>query len=247
MPPQGVYKGMPFLRVRDLGGSPQGAAEQLAAMVHPERRCFYYQRTILKTAGWHKEVADRLVKLEPAARIVDPHTFFALLERYERDKKRYPKPSWTRARVLWEAGKEDGLRLVPFTDGPISVREIAGRKAAISRVKGSSALYIYASVHDGFPAGSPETLLAEVTYLDAGENRFCVHYNGPSSAYEGSRWVDLKGTGRWKTAEIRLKEAQLANQQNAGCDLRLVNLKGTLAVSRIVLRRDDPKDAASSP
>jgi hypothetical protein len=210
-------------------------------MVSPERRCFYYLRTILKTAGWHREVADHLGKLQPAARIVDPHTFFALLERYERDKKRYPKPSWTRSQVIWREGREDGLRLVPFTDGPISVREIAGRRAAVSRKKGSSAIYIYASVHDGFPAGEPETLIAEVTYLDADENRFCIQYNGLSSAYQGSSWVDTKGTGRWKTAEILLKEAQLANQQNAGCDFRLVNLKGTLAVSRVALRREGAK------
>ena len=132
--------------------------------------------------------------------------------------------------------REYGRVPAPYADGPIGVKEIAGRRAVVSRTK-SRAIYIYAAAHDGFSTGESERLVAEVTYLDTENNRFCVQYNGVKSAYASSRWVKMKGSRTWKEAKVFLRDAQLANQQNASCDLRLVNERGTLAVSRILLRR----------
>lgn len=236
MPPQGVHKGMPYIRVGHTSGSARAAAEQFAAMISPERRSFYYIRTILKTADWHKELAEELAALQPAARIVDPHTFFALLERYEEDRDRYPRPVWKDATVSWEPGGEKGLRPIPYEDGPIRVESVASRRAVVSRGEGRNR-YVYLGVHDGFPAGEPENLVVEVTYLDSGTGRFAVHYNGTESAYRATAPVKVGESGAWKTASVRLEGAQLANQQNACADLRLEHGGGTLAVSKILIRR----------
>ena len=236
MAPQGIHKGMPFLRMSSAAGSAKQTADQFAAMISPERRSFYYVRTILKSASWHKQFDDLLRKQQPAARVVDPHTFFALLAEYEKHKASYPRPKWVRDEVSWTPKEEKGLRLIPFSDGPIQKKKVAGREAIVSQAD-SKAIYIYAAAHDGFSLGKPETLIAEVTYLDTPNNHFSIHYNGVKSAYAGSPGVDLKGSGQWKQATIVLRDSQLANQQNGSCDIRLVNHRGTLAISRIVLRR----------
>jgi hypothetical protein len=244
MPPQGVHEGMPYIRVGHTSGSARAAAEQFAAMISPERRSFYYIRTILKTADWHQALYEELRGLQPAARVVDPHTFFAVLERYEQDKDRYPRPVWKGAQVSWEPGGERGLRPIPYEDGPIRVESVAGRRAVVSRGGGRNR-YVYLGVHDGFPAGEPETLVVDVTYQDSGTDTFTIHYNGTESAYRATAPVKVAGSGVWKTVSLRLEGSQLANQQNACADLRLDNGGGTLAVTKIVIRRSE--DAGEAP
>ena len=66
-----------------------------------------------------------------------------------------------------------------------------------------------------------------------------IQYNGVDSAYTSSRWLELEGSETWRDAKIVLRNAQLSNQQNGGCDLRLVNERGRLVVSKVVLSRKD--------
>ncbi|HAK94854.1 MAG TPA: hypothetical protein DCM87_07570, partial [Planctomycetes bacterium] len=234
MAPQGIYKGMPFIRVADAAASPEAAAAGLAATINPEQRSFFYLRTILKTASWHAKVQELLAKAQPCARIVDPHTFFALLARYERDKARYPRPAWGKPAVAWTPDRADGLRFFPFADGPFAIETQAGRKAAVARAEGAIR-YVYAAVHDGFGRGEPETLTVRVTYLDTPGGRFSIHYNSPVEPYASTGWTALAGTGQWKDAAIVLRDALFANGQNGGADLRLCIAGGVLAVARIAI------------
>jgi len=234
---QGIYKGMPFIRVADASQSPEEVAAGLAATISPEQRSFFYLRTILKTASWHAQVQELLAKAEPCARVVDPHTFFALLARYERDKARYPRPSWPKPAVRWTPDSADGLRLFPFADGPFAMETLAGRAAAVARAEGAIR-YLYAAVHDGFGSGRPETLVARVTYLDTPGGRFTIHYNRPAEPYASGAWITLAGSGQWKEAAIVLKDAFFANEQNGGADLRFCIAGGVLAVARIAIEPD---------
>ncbi len=244
MAPQGLHGHMPFIRVIDAPHSPEELATMVAAAADPDQRRFFYFRTILKTASWHKRVQDLLAASAPSARIVDPHAFFALLARYERDKKRYAAPAWNKPAIAWAPDAADGLRIFPFADGPFELREIGGRKAAMARAD-HKASYLYAAAHDGFAPGEPATLRARVTYLDTRGGRFSVHYDSRTDPYASTDWVALEGTDAWKETTLALRDARFSNRQNGGADLRLCIDGGVLAVARLVI--DRPEAAANAP
>jgi putative glycoside hydrolase with GxGYxYP motif/GxGYxY motif-containing protein len=79
-PVAAVESGMPVLRASgDLGGSPAGAARQIAGQVKGGSPGFFMFRSILKSPAWHAEVAEEARKLDPRIRFVDPYTLLALV------------------------------------------------------------------------------------------------------------------------------------------------------------------------
>jgi hypothetical protein len=81
--PQGVHKGMPFIRMNyDLNGPVEECAQTVLRRVDEADGNFLIFRTILRSPSWHKELFD-LVKGSAGGgdiEVVDPYTFFTLIK-----------------------------------------------------------------------------------------------------------------------------------------------------------------------
>ena len=85
IPPQGVFDGMPYLRMGGLSGnSPSDAAENILQETTAKGSQFRIYRTVLKTPTWHKELFEILKKSAQGSRIeiVDPYSLMLLLKGY---------------------------------------------------------------------------------------------------------------------------------------------------------------------
>ncbi len=87
IPPQGIFDGMPFLRMGNLpgnGNSPADAAKFILQETTAKGAQFRIYRTVLKTPTWHKELFEILKKSPQGRRIeiVEPYSLMLLLKSF---------------------------------------------------------------------------------------------------------------------------------------------------------------------
>lgn len=87
IPLEGVFAGMPFLRMGNLpgnSGTPAEAARAIIQQTSARGAQFRIYRTILKTPSWHKELFELLKHSAQGSRIkiVDPYALMLLLKGY---------------------------------------------------------------------------------------------------------------------------------------------------------------------
>jgi len=142
--------------------------------------------------------------------------------------------------VAWAPGRSQGLEIRPSGgDGVWRATEAAGKKAVVSEANqfSSNSRYLYFNVDDAFAFDLfDKTVVASVTYLDAGCESFHVEYDNVDpgkgaidGAFRGSGNVTINGTGDWKTVDFRLEQCRFMNRCN-GADLRIVALGAKMAL-----------------
>jgi hypothetical protein len=102
---------------------------------------------------------------------------------------------------------------------------------------GTASANVYLQADPTSLAANSPTLTAEVTYLATAGQSFQVQYGTPSDPYHPSETVTSPGTGDWRTATVRLTDAQFNEAQNLGADLRIAagDPSKPLSVSQVTL------------
>jgi hypothetical protein len=229
IPPYGIHKGMPFIRMGlDLEGSPKAAARRVASGLSEFTPQFMSFRTILQRADWHAHFLEALRTQRPDESIeaLDPYSFFLLLAEFVKQRDRYRKPAWPDDHVAYAPGEDPrGLRLLRVADGPFEERRVAGRMATISVADGKTR-YLYYAIHDGFLMNERTSVEIEVEYLDQGSGRFGLEYDSQQASYSAPTWVERGGSGEWRIHRFVIDDTRFANSQNGGADFRLLNESG---------------------
>ncbi|MHC4165964.1 MAG: DUF5010 domain-containing protein [Planctomycetota bacterium] len=153
--------------------------------------------------------------------------------------------------VAWAPGRAQGLEIrASGGDGVWRANKIAGTEVVVADVNpfSSDSRYLYFNVDDAFAFDLfDKTVELSVTYRDAGCSSFHIEYDNVDEnkgaidgAFRRGGNVAINGTGRWKTAEFKLKQCRFMNRCN-GTDLRIAVLGGdmALAVSKVKVTRLD--------
>lgn len=242
VPPYGLHRGMPFIRMSaDLGGSAAQAARRVASQLPDRMPQFMVFRTILQNAAWHAQFVEALRKARPGETIeaLDPYSFFMLLAEFVRHRDRYSRPSWPDSLVRYSPGRKPyGLRLLKVDDGPFEEKVVNGRMATISHADRRTR-YLYYDVHDGLMMNERAPVEIEIEYLDSGGGRFGLQYDSQTALYSPTIWVQRGDSGRWRVRNMKLDDARFSNGQNGGADFRLVNESGRACFGKITVRRLD--------
>jgi hypothetical protein len=151
------------------------------------------------------------------------------------------------SQIRWNPAKAEGVNIRPTDgDGEWKRLEINGRSCVITQPNElSPARYLYFSVADSFVYDADATLDITITYLDKGCDSFRIEYDNTDAskgavqgAFRGSEIVKIDGTGKWKTAKLRVPQCRFVGRCNQA-DFRLAPLGGnlSLAVSAIIVQR----------
>jgi hypothetical protein len=143
--------------------------------------------------------------------------------------------------AVWTAGKPDGITLVQHTDGQWGPSDRSDRPAVeLLRTAAPPNHYLYFVL-------APETRLKldseaylVVDFLDKGVRQIGVQFNAEGNPYQSATGFILAGTDKWERALIHLTGAKFQGLQNAGADLRLCDLSGTLTISRLEVYAEKP-------
>jgi len=151
--------------------------------------------------------------------------------------------------VKWEPGKAKGLNLRPSGgDGVWKKTTSTDAEAVVSAANPHSdgSRYLYFDADSAFAYGLyDQTVVATVTYRDAGCSAFYLEYDNSEPAkglFEGAFRkignVAVEDTGTWKMAELTLPQCRFMNRCN-NSDFRIVILGDELelAIRKIELMR----------
>jgi hypothetical protein len=151
--------------------------------------------------------------------------------------------------IKWTPGKPEGLNIRPSGgDGVWKKISPPNGEGVVSAANphSSSSRYLYFDANGAFAYGLfDQTVVATVTYRDAGCSAFCLEYDntdptkGPlEGAFRNVGNVTIKNTGQWKTAEFTLSQCRFMNRCN-DADFRIVVLgdKMELAVKKVEVTR----------
>ncbi|MBN2326665.1 MAG: hypothetical protein JXR73_05875 [Candidatus Omnitrophica bacterium] len=248
IPPQGVHKGMPFLRMGgDLPGSAKDAARMIAGRLRQPAPQFTVFRSILKTPSWYAEVSRELDQITgDSVRLVDLYTLMQLVLEYEEHPELYDQLSSPYANaglVRATPDKREGLQPVFVNDGPFSVEEQSGR-ACWRLPEHSPPYYLYFDVVDDFYHSGSGPLSIRITLWDQGVGDVRLQYDSTDRAaafggvYKDSPMIIRRSDGgAWRTVVIPIDDARFENGQNNGTDFRFYNSGESLLISEIVIER----------
>lgn len=150
-------------------------------------------------------------------------------------------PPFTGAGVWADLGEENaeyGLYLLETPDGrtePVTIDGIPARRTVGDPL---APKYLYFDVADQFLYGAAGLEIEiGVEYLDTGIGTLRIEYDAepPAGRYATALSVLLRNSGQWRTASVRLRDAQFMNRQQGGADWR-VQVSGDLAVRRVYVR-----------
>jgi hypothetical protein len=235
---------MPHLRMKlDLYGNPGDAGRKIARLCGLNAPKFLFIRTILQSPSWHRDTMAAALEEEPRLSFVDPYTFFLLLKQHET-----VKPGTTSLKDAPESAActpgeaPQGVRAMPYEDGPFERAEVAGRQA-FRLTDPERKPFLYFELTDDFAApfqagdGLNATVTVEVHDGEAGE--IGLQYDSHRSTYWEAKRQVLSGSGEWTTLVFRLPGAIFSHGQNGGADFRLQTHGPPLAVHRVRVTRTD--------
>ncbi len=160
----------------------------------------------------------------------------------------WPRGPFTGAKAVsatpGNASEPSGLRLVACEDGTPTVETKAGRECWVAKPFAGGGAYVYFQVEDSFKWGRAMNATVSVVYLDATPGLLGVEFDGEDTtapqrgAYSRTDKIELKGDGKWKTAQLKVRRACLTGAQNGGADFRLVAETPEFAVSKVTLTRN---------
>lgn len=246
IPKQGMYRAMPFVRMRtDVDGTPEQAARAIYAQASGPKPRFVVCRSILKTPTWYAGIEQELKKLAgDDVKIVDMYTLFQLVREYETHLDRYVDSRYAKAaEVSARPDRREGLEPIFVNDGPFTVEDRDGAK--VWRIPGNQPpFYIYFDVNDLFykPGGGPVEI--EVEYLDSGSGRIELQYDSTDrtgaveGAYKGHALVVTRtNSGEWRKAAFLVEDAAFTGRQNGSADFRLYSNGDDLRIRSVRVRK----------
>lgn len=246
IPPQGVHKGMPYLRMRaDLPHDPLQAARVMRSLAGGSMPRFVVCRSILKPPSWYAQVEQELKRIAgDEVMTVDLYTLLWLVREYETQRAKGVESRFAHAtEIAASPDREEGLSPIMVDDGPFDVVAREGAKAW-KVPSHQPPYYLYFDADDGFYRAGGGALVVEVEYLDDGQGRFELQYDSAdpaapvNGAYKGHPQVVTRtGSGEWRRAAFRLEDPRFAGSQNGGADFRLFNAGDSLLVRSVRVRK----------
>lgn len=79
-------------------------------------------------------------------------------------------------------------------------------------------------VNDQFAASLNGRAVVRVVYLDQGNGKWELRYDGAANAEQSAIVIQKQNSNRWKTVTIGLNDVHFANRQEGGTDLSLYNM-----------------------
>lgn len=128
---------------------------------------------------------------------------------------------------LGPTNRVEGLIQVESADGRTEPAVMAGSVCRVATTNAYGPRYVYFRIEDSFKTAGPVEVLAIVEFLDAHRGTLKVDFDGSDpgapfdGAYSTSDPVAMTGSGQWRTATFRLRQAQFLQRQNALADFRL--------------------------
>ena len=248
VPPKGLHKGMPYLRMGfDLPHPEPEAARAIFGRLAGKGPRFLVCRSILKAPTWYVNVDTELQRLGgDGVRIVDMYTLLALVKEYEAHPELYAaeRSQYAQAQaVSSRPGEDKGLWCVANEDGRVQTVDRDGKPAWRLSQKERSP-YLYFALDEGFRKGLKAPVTVEVEYLDAGQGRALVEYdsNDPAAPVNGaykaaSPQITRVGSGEWRRLTVTLPDPRFAHAQNGETDLRIASEGDDLLVRSVTVRR----------
>lgn len=205
---------------------------------------FKAYRCILVTPGMITSIIDGLRREFPQAKVevTDLRDYFRLLHRQLSQPLKSPYREAEEVSARLDASR--GLRVVPSAGGYFQIETVQGEKAWVVRQQ-QHGLFLCIEVDDAFAQNAAhQPLEIEVTYLDQGDGTLQLQYDSldPAApldgAYKNARpLLEMKNSGEWRTATVRVDDARIGNRQNDGTDFRLFKVQNDqLAIRRVTLR-----------
>ncbi len=242
IPPIGIHKGMPYLRMKaDLPGDPREAALRMCDDFEEEAPQFLVYRSILMSPDWYLKVSNELAQASDGqAEVVDMYTLFALIREFVSHPELYtppPSPYRSAREVLAEPENHRGARPVKVDDGPFRLTEQGGTKAWQAGYDPGKP-YLYFRLDDDFTKGCSKYVI-EVTFLDEGQGTVNLEYDSTDrnaafgGAYKSGPAIRLSNSGTWQTQKLAIEDARFQNSQNRGADFRISPGGRSFVVSRI--------------
>jgi hypothetical protein len=185
-------------------------------------------RCILMPPTLISQMVEKLRKEFPnnGVEIVDLRNFYRLLA--QKLNQPLASPYRDAPAVAASPDKAEGLIATPSSGAQFEIQDTQGVKTWTVK-KQEGGLYFCLNIDDAFVqrnAGRP--MEVEVTYLDQGTGCLEMHYDSrdPAApldgAYKAARpLLELKNTGQWRTAIIRLEDPRLDGRENDETDFRI--------------------------
>jgi tetratricopeptide (TPR) repeat protein len=125
---------------------------------------------------------------------------------------------------LGRQNRVQGLDLLDFEAEGVTVpAEVDGEECRTVQRLPAGWAQIYFAIDKSFKWAPRMDVQVEVDYWDDASGSFLIQYDAHDNAYRNSsETIQLKGTNQWQRARFILKDARLANSQNAKADFRLL-------------------------
>jgi hypothetical protein len=247
VPPLGVHRGMPFIRMTaDLPDDAQAAARAIDSGRHGRGPRFAVYRSILKSPSWYLAVTDDVKRSAgDDAMVVDLYTLLWLVREYEThpDLHRAAPSEFVAADMVEATPDTDGgLSPVSVDDGPVTVREASGSRAWVI-ASHRPPRYLYFDADDSFSESLASAVVVTVAYLDSGTGVLAVQYDSTDEsapiggAYKETGRITRTASGAWRMVDLAIPDPRFAGNQNNRSDLRIYSDGDDLAVRRVAVRR----------
>ncbi|SDX18708.1 DUF5010 domain-containing protein [Nitrosomonas communis] len=144
--------------------------------------------------------------------------------------------------ILGQTPLNAGLTLGTNPDGKTTIDTTSGISAQRAEWTNRATKYLYFDVDNSFFYRDKVPLELEFEYLDMGNGKIIVEYDSTAKwlphagAFKSIISARLTDTGAWKTAKIRIHDANFAGRAN-GQDFRISSPNVGLTIRKVALRK----------